>query len=226
MSLNIKELPVGERPREKALKYGVEVLSNQELLAILIRSGTAKCGVLEIASSLLEKGVTLNGLASLDQEELMEIDGISTIKAIELQTHFELAKRIAEEKLPNRYNVSSPESIYDYLRLKQGNKTQEEFMVIYLDEGYRIINMETLFKGSETCSVVSIREVLRRAILKGAGAIVIAHNHPTGLLQASNHDIVLTKKIVEASNFFNIEVLDHIIITEKGCISLKQEGVF
>ncbi len=223
--MNIKDLAKEERPREKALKYGVSVLSNKELLAILLRSGTSKHGVLEIADGLLEKGVSLNGIAGLEKEEFMQVDGISTIKAIELMAHFELAKRMIEETIPMKFNVKSPESLYEYLRLEKGGKTQEEFMVIYLDGGNNILEMETLFKGSENCSVVSVKEILRKAILKGAASIVVAHNHPSGNMCASEQDLMLTKRLKEASYVFNIAVLDHIIITKRGCMSLKREGL-
>lgn len=222
---HIKEIPDQERPREKGMKYGVSVLSNRELLAILIRSGTKEYSALEVADKLLQAGHGMQGIARLNQRELSSLPGISNVKALELQSALELSRRILQEETEQRDVVQDPESLYSWLRTSLGPKPQEEFLVVFLDHQHHIMGSAALFKGTDRSSMASPREVFKAALEANASYVMLVHNHPSGSSEPSEADIRLTKRMIHAGRIVGIQVADHLIVTQSTCTSLRNLGI-
>ncbi len=204
MQIKVNEILPEERPREKAYLYGVESLSNRDLLAIVLRCGYKGVSVLQMADELLN---AFNGIGAIGEstiEELCTVKGISKCKAIELLSCFELAKRSFRNAHGSRIFVDSPERIAQYLMHKIGHKMQEHFVVLFLDTKNQVLYEETIFIGSLNTSVVHAREIFKRAILKSSAKIVIAHNHPSGECTPSPQDVNVTNAIYETGMLVGI----------------------
>lgn len=225
MSL-IREVPPNERPREKALRYGIESLSNRELLALLLRTGIPGKSVFEVADELLDRANGIGGLAKLDQGDLCAVPGISTVKSLELQASIELSKRISYSEALEHDAIKEPETIVRWLKQTIGVKRQEHFLVIFLDNANHIISSRVLFVGTINSSIVSPREIIREALIQSAVRLVLVHNHPSGNLEPSREDIAITKKIMEAAKLVDIEVLDHLIVSHNQFLSMGERGYF
>lgn len=221
----VKEMPVEERPREKAELYGIKSLSNVELLAILIRSGYEGTSSLQIAENLIRKSNGLSFLSRLSLQDLFEIKGIKKVKALELLACFELSKRMAFCEAMNRDIMDNPNALIHWLRLELGNETQERFLVVYLNVKNHILSYDILFTGTVDSSLVHPREIFKEACLKSASRIILVHNHPSTDLKPSSADIELTKKLVDGSEVIGIEVLDHIIVSNQGFMSFRASGL-
>ena len=222
---NVRSLPSQERPREKAMRYGVRKLSNRELLAILIRCGTKRRSALEVADSILLKAEGIRGLERIGMEELQEIKGISHVKALELFAALELARRVTFEKAREMDVVKSPDMLYVWLQQKLGGEMQEKFLVLFLDQAHHIQRAETLFAGTAQETTVSPKDIFRVALRYACTAIVLVHNHPGGSLAPSKADLAMTRRIMYSGALMGIRVLDHIIVTKNGCMSFAKEGV-
>lgn len=209
-------------PREKALNYGIESLNNEELLALIIKSGQKNNSVFNIASNLIESVDGFNNLLSLNYEELIEIKGINKAKALELLAILEVAKRLSNIEQVKEKELLSPNKIFDWLRFNIGFSNLEEFFVIYLSVGGKIIKSEVLFKGTKNKSIVAIDEVLRKAILLKASGIVVCHNHPSGNVNPSFEDKVITNDLKKACDMMSIKLVDHIIVSNSSYYSFKQ----
>ncbi|OCN05127.1 hypothetical protein A4S06_01725 [Erysipelotrichaceae bacterium MTC7] len=223
--IKVKELKVDERPREKALKHGVEKLSNVELLAVLLRCGYRGVSAIELADKLLTESEGLVSLFSMSFEELIKIKGISAIKALELMSVFELSKRSSFAKINNQPIFNNPDMVYAYLNKKIGLKKQEHFYVLYLNVKNQIIHEATVFVGTLNVSVVHPREVFKAAIQKHAAAIIVAHNHPSGSPEPSEQDLQLTKKLIESGKIIGIPIIDHIIVAQNNHFSFIENGL-
>jgi DNA repair protein RadC len=221
----VEHIPADERPREKAMRYGIENLSNRELLAILIRCGTRGRSALEVADSILMKAEGIRGLAALGMEGLESIKGISHVKALELLSSLELAKRASFAEMLEQDVVRSPDSVYSWLQQKMGDSLQEEFLVLFLDQAHHIQHADTIFKGTTSAAVVSAKDILRQALRYASTDLILVHNHPGGSLSPSKADLITTRKIMEGGALMGIRVLDHILVTKTGCISLAREGM-
>ena len=219
----VKEMPDSERPREKALRYGIRTLSNRELLALILRCGTKGMSVLELADGLLIKAGGIAGLPRMSRADMRSLKGISDVKAVELEACFELASRISGAALEEKTVIHNRDDLEKWLRLKFGGRLQEEFMVIYLDTSNRIITSQTLFVGTLDQSFVSPREVFRHALMLSSKSIILVHNHPGGSLAASDSDLALTARMVEAGKTMDVEVLDHLIVSQNGVLSIRQD---
>lgn len=217
---------VEERPREKAIKYGVENLSNRELLAILLRCGYKGKSVLLLADELIAKVEGIQHLRTMDLQELTRIKGISEIKAIELMACFELVKRSTYHELVQRKEVSEPKVVANYLMQKIGNEKQEHFIVLFLNTKHAIINEKVLFIGSLNHSVVHAREIFKAAIVHNSAKILVAHNHPSGDCIPSEQDVQVTKRLQETGEMVGIPLLDHIIVSSSTYFSFKEKGFF
>lgn len=226
MGSQFKNIPLNERPREKAINNGVETLSNEELLAIILKCGTKGVSVLELAGGILKKYYTFNNILNCNYEELMEIKGINKAKAIELLTIMEIAKRIQKNKINDLKSISSPEDIYNNFSVLLKEEKQENFMVVFLDIKSHIIKYEILFVGGVSSSIIDVNFILRKAINYGASKIICLHNHPSGDPTPSNQDIMVTKKIYLHADILDIKLMDHIIIGKNSYVSLKKEGLF
>ena len=222
--LRMREVHEADRPRERFLRQGPESLSNQELLAILLRTGTKSESVLSLANRILVQFEKLHALKHATVEEMMEIKGVGEAKAIQILAAIELGKRLAQKELDNKYTIRSPEDAANYLIPELAPLQQEHFVALYLNVKNQILHKQTIFVGSLNASIVHPREIFRVAIRRSAAAIIVAHNHPSGNPSPSPEDIDVTKRLIEAGQILGVDLLDHLIIGDHQFISLKEKG--
>ncbi|SMO57267.1 RadC family protein [Gracilimonas mengyeensis] len=222
----VKDMQPDEQPREKLMRYGAESLSDSELLAILLRTGTKKLNVIETAKALLEHFGGLHSLVRKDWQSLKVIPGIAKVKAITLEAAFELARRMQIAELGNEITVTSPEDVNAYFAPKLRHLTKETFIVAFLDNTKKLTGYRSISTGGKTATIVDASEVMRQAVLHEANSIVLVHNHPSGHNKASTADIQLTKRLAECGKLFGIPVEDHVIIAGHQFVSLRSNGVF
>ncbi len=213
-------------PREKVKMFGWQSLSDDEVLAIMLRTGVKDFSVQEVAKQLLVTSKGLAGLTSLTMQECMSVKGISNIKAIELGASFELVKRVLRSSLPYMNVIDHPQVLFDWLRLEIGDKQQEHFLVVYLNTQHQIIGVKTLFVGTLDRSIIHPREIFKEAMAVSSSKIMIVHNHPSGTLTPSNADIQVTKNLKEIGELMGIPLLDHLIVSASGYVSLRQMNMF
>ncbi len=219
----MKQLPVSERPREKALRYGIESLSNRELLALLIRHGTSGYSVLDIADELLKDG--LQKLPNMKMNELTAVKGIKQVKALELLSWFELSRRIASEKMMKKDVIKDPDSLIQWCILKLGSLQQEHFLAVFLNVHNEVITYKVLFTGTVDMPLVHPREVFKEAITVSCSKILVVHNHPTGHLEPSAADLQMTENLCNAGNLMKIPVIDHLIVSSTEYFSFREHGL-
>ncbi len=222
--LRMREVHEADRPRERFLRQGPESLSNQELLAILLRTGTKNESVLSLANRILVQFEKLHALKHATVEEMMEIKGVGEAKAIQILAAIELGKRLAQKELDNKYTIRSPEDAANFLIPELAPLQQEHFVALYLNVKNQILHKQTIFVGSLNASIVHPREIFRVAIRRSAAAIIVAHNHPSGNPSPSPEDIDVTKRLIEAGQILGVDLLDHLIIGDHQFISLKEKG--
>lgn len=218
-------LPEKERPREKALQYGIRALSNQELLALLIRHGSKQNGALDIAAKVLKESGSLCRLSEFSKEQLEQIKGISAVKSLELLACFELGRRMSFEECLKQDVVCNSGVLLNWLSKEIGSADQEMFLVVYLNVHNQILKYEILFKGTLDRSLVSVREIYQKALLCNSSRIIAVHNHPSGNPEPSGEDILVTDQLREAGALMNIQLLDHIIVAGNKSFSFKQSGL-
>ncbi|WP_047984042.1 RadC family protein [Ornithinibacillus californiensis] len=223
-SIMIKDVPKEDRPRERLLNLGANHLSNQELLAILLGSGTKSESVMTLANRVLMHFEGLKLLKDATIEELTAIKGIGSAKGVLILSALELGKRLSQYKPNDRYVIRSPEDGADYIMEEMRNLNQEHFVVIFLNTKNQIIHRQTIFIGSLNASIVHPREVFREAVKRSAASIIVAHNHPSGDPAPSQEDIHVTKRLAESGKMIGIELLDHLIIGDRKFVSLKEKG--
>ena len=224
MKENFKCIPINERPREKAINYGIDSLSNEELLAIILRCGTRNKNVLELSSDIMKKYITFNNLINSSYEDLVKIQGINKAKAIELLAIIEISKRVQKNKINTMKKINDPKDIYDNFYILLNEEKQEVFIVIFLNIKSHIIKYEKLFVGGTSSSIIDINLIFKKAINYGASKIICLHNHPSGDSTPSNQDILITKKIIKISEIIGVILLDHIIIGKDNYTSLKKDN--
>ncbi len=222
----VKDLPEEERPRERMIKYGSEGLSNTELLAILLRTGSRNESVLQLANKILSELKGILHLHEITVEELTTIKGVGPAKAIQIKAAIELGRRVSKQFTIDRYIIRSPRDVANYLMEDMRYLKQEQFLILLLDTKNHVISKEIISIGSLNSSIVHPREVFKPAIKKSASAIIAAHNHPSGDSTPSKEDIQVTNRLIEAGKILGIELLDHIIIGDGKYFSLKDEGLF
>lgn len=221
----IKDYPLEEKPREKALRYGIRTLSSRELLAIILRSGPRGQSVLETADALLKKTGGIGGLPKMSIAQLCSVRGISKVKALEILACFEISRRVLAENAFNTDVIGNPGHLVRWLQSEIGSELQEKFMVVYLNSRNCIISSKVLFIGTINESKVYPREIFREALLCGSTNVILVHNHPTGDPCPSFEDIRLTDRMVEAGRIMGVRVLDHLIITRSGWLSMAGESL-
>ncbi|TFD92536.1 JAB domain-containing protein [Jeotgalibacillus sp. R-1-5s-1] len=223
-TLMIRDFKDEDRPRERLKMQGPQSLSNQELIAILLRTGSKQESVLTLANKLLHE---FNGLRSLKEasfEEITTLKGIGDAKAIQILAAVEIGRRIANITFEDRFTIRSPEDGASMLMNEMRFLTQEHFVALYLNTKNQVIHQQTIFIGSLNASIVHPREVFKEAFKRSAASIICAHNHPSGDPSPSKEDIDVTRRLVECGKMIGIEVLDHLIIGEKKYVSLKEKG--
>ncbi|WP_313075332.1 RadC family protein [Melaminivora sp.] len=235
----LKDLPTQAQPREKLLARGAAALSDAELLAIVLRTGMAGKGVLQLAGELLSPperdGATgqltgggfggIAGLLHANAGELARIKGLGPAKRAELLAVLELARRALAEQLAERAVFDSPGAVRHYLQLHLAARTHEVFAALFLDSQHRLIAMEELFRGTLTQTSVYPREVVLRALQHHAAAVILAHNHPSGSVQPSRADEALTQTLKSALALVDVRVLDHIIVAPGASLSMAEQGL-
>ncbi len=225
--LTVKELPLTEQPYEKCEHYGAASLSDAELLAVIIRSGSTKHRAIDVAHRVLTNDKRDQGIVSLYQytmNELMKIHGIGKVKAIQLLCLAEISKRMAKASYGMKIRFSSPETIANYYMEQMRHLKVEQAVLLFLDTKCQLIRDMELSKGSVNSSITAPREIYLNALKYGAVYIILLHNHPSGDPMPSKEDIITTKRIREAGLLIGIQLMDHIIIGDNMYISLKEQG--
>ncbi len=222
--LTIKEMPEDERPREKLIKYGAENLSNAELLALIIRVGNKSRTAVELSQDIYNKFGGLKALNYLTINQLKKMNGIGTAKAVQISSLVELSKRIASLNREEKDIIKSPKDAAQILMPELRYLTQEVFKIILLDIKNQIIAIPMISKGGLSSSIVHPREVFKEAIKHSSAAMLLIHNHPSGIPEPSRDDINITKKLIDAGKIVGIDVLDHIIIGDGIFVSMKEKG--
>ena len=221
-TLTIKEMPKNERPREKLIDIGVEFLSNEELVAILLATGSKEKTALELARDILNNDLGMHGLAMAQLEDFLKLDGIGPAKACILMSAVELGKRIAYLESVEKLDLSSPKSIADLMMRDMRFERVEKFKILLLDVKNQLIAKEEISTGGINYSLVDTKVVFEPVIRKGATSIVLVHNHPSGDPNPSAEDRKLTERLSQAGKYLSIEVLDHIIIGDNKYYSFKE----
>jgi DNA repair protein RadC len=221
----IKELPEGDRPRERLEHYGAAALSTAELLAIILRVGTKDENVIRLAQRLLMCYGGLAGLAQAPFVELTEIKGLGPAKTTQLKAAFELGKRLQVAAPHDRPVVKSPADAANLLMMEMAPLEQEHLRTVIMDSKNHVLKIHTVYVGSVNAAQVRVGELFREAIRMNAAALIVAHNHPSGDPTPSPEDVHVTRQIVEAGKLLNVDVLDHLVIGQQRWVSLKERGL-
>lgn len=231
-SLRIKDLPDGERPRERLVEQGAGALRNAELIAILLRTGLQGMSAVQVAERLISQFETLNGLAAASLDQLRRVKGVGRDKAIALKGAFTLARRMADELHEEPPVLDNPAAVADLLRESNRFYKVEHFQVALLNTRRRLIRVETISQGTLDSLLIHPREVFKPAITLNASGILLVHNHPSGDPRPSEADIKVTRDLIRAGQLLKIEVLDHVILGRKSkdrpkdYVSLRELGYF
>lgn len=223
--LTIKDLPLDERPREKLLANGATVLSNAELLAILLRSGTKRDSALRLAEQLLINHGGISGLGGLAPQDLSKLKGIGNAKAVTIAAAVELGKRMSTTLGDRRSIIRSPQDVANLMMPRLRYENKEKFVVVLLSTKNHVLAAPTVSVGTLNASLVHPRDLFREAIKYCAASVILVHNHPSGDPSPSQEDIALTGKLIEAGLLLDISVIDHVIIGDGKYVSLKEKEI-
>jgi DNA repair protein RadC len=221
----IPDWPADDRPREKLLSKGPAALSDAELLAIFLRTGTSGRSAVDLARDLLTQFGSLSRLGAAAQKEFSAIKGLGPAKYVQLQAVMEMARRALREEFKSGDTLASPKAVRDYLRLLLQSRGEEVFMALFLDAQNRTLAVEELFRGTLTQTSVYPREVVKRALHYNAAAVIFAHNHPSGLAEPSRADENLTQALKQALALVDVKVLDHFIVGHGASMSFAERGL-
>jgi DNA repair protein RadC len=221
----IKDWPTDERPREKLLTKGAAALSDAELLAVLLRNGTAGRSALDIAREVLKSFHSLRKLIAADRQRFCSERGLGPARFAELQAAIEIARRQLSEPLLAGPLLSSPKATRDFLSAQLRDLEHEVFCCLYLDKRHRLIRFEELFRGTIDGASVHPREIVKLALQRNSAAVIIAHNHPSGVAEPSHADELITQRVREALALVDIRLLDHIIVGDGATVSLAERGL-
>jgi len=223
--MSIKQLPADARPREKLLQHGAASLSDPELLALLLRTGIKGQGVLQMADALLLRFGGFAELLHAQAADLRSIKGLGPAKRAELAAVIEMARRALAQQLSAAPVFDSPQCVKDYLQLHLGNLPHEVFAVLFLDAQHRLIKLDQMFTGTLGQTSVYPREVVKLALARNAGAVILAHNHPSGVAEPSRADEFLTQSLKTALALVDVRVLDHLVIGRGQVVSFAERGL-
>lgn len=221
----IRDLPTSERPRERLRDYGPSALSNAELLAILLRTGTSRASALDLAAAILARRRGLAGLARVNFGELCTEKGLGEAKAAQVMAALELGRRVAAAQPEERPSVTSPQDVANLLGGELSHLDQEELRLLLLNTRNHLVGIHTVYRGNVNSAVVRVGEVLREAVRQGVPAVIVVHNHPSGDPTPSRDDVTMTRKLVEAGRLLDVEVLDHVVIGGQRFVSLRERGL-
>jgi len=221
----ITDWPAGERPREKLLQKGAASLSDAELLAIFLRTGMKGKSAVDLARELLTRFGSLTQLVAASETDFRKIKGMGQAKYVQLQAVLELSRRALKEELQRGDTLESPQAVRDFLQLLLGGRQQEVFLVLFLDTRHRVIAAEELFHGTLSQTSVYPREVVKRALAHNAAAVILAHNHPSGVAEPSQSDQLLTGALKQALALVDVRVLDHFIVAAGQTLSFAEKGL-
>ncbi|GAY75130.1 RadC family protein [Sporolactobacillus inulinus] len=224
-NIMMKDVPNGDRPRERLIREGASVLSNQELLAILLQSGTRNQSVMQLAGRLVSQFNGLEQLREASIEEMKQVKGVGAAKAVLLLAVFEIGRRMNQKAHDSRYAIRSPEDGADYVMEEMRTLKQEHFVALFLNTKNQVLHKCTIFVGSLNASIVHPREVFKEAVRQSAASIICFHNHPSGDPTPSKEDIDVTRRLASCGKMLGVDVLDHIVIGDRRFVSLKQKGL-
>lgn len=225
--VKIKDIPASDRPVERLIQKGKESLSNEELLAILLRTGTKGKSSKDLAIRILKEAKEIHHLNKVNLEELMKIDGIGESKAALILASIELGKRVYQtvDSLNNKKG-NNPSLIFEYYKDLLKDKTQEHFYAVYLDQAKKIMKDKLLFIGTINYSLVHPRDIFKEAYILSASSIILVHNHPTGNVMPSSNDIDTTLNLRKIGDLLGVKIIDHIIIGNHNYYSFFENGCF
>ncbi|MGS0690526.1 RadC family protein [Shewanella sp. 30m-9] len=220
----IKDWPEGEAPREKLLNNGVKQLSDAELLAVLLRIGVKGLSAVELARTMLNEFGGLRGLLSASQMQVCRQDGIGPVKFAQIQAAVELGTRISQEKLQRGNFLSDPDLTRDYLMRQLSDRAYEVFAILLLDSQHRVIQFVELFRGTINSASVYPREVVSLVLEKNAAAVIVCHNHPSGIAELSSADRRITERLKQALQTIDVSLLDHMVVGDREIVSFAERG--
>lgn len=223
--MSITDWPEGERPREKLLQKGAAALSDAELLAIFLRTGVVGKSAVDLARELLNRYGTLTQLFAASEADFCSVHGMGQAKFVQLQAVLEMSRRALQETLQRGDALNSPRAVRDYLQLLLAGRQQEVFVVLFLDTQHRVIATEELFHGTLSQTSVYPREVVKRALALNAAAVILAHNHPSGVAEPSSADELITGVLKQALALVDVRVLDHFIVAAGTTLSFAERGL-
>lgn len=221
----ITDWPEFERPREKLLQKGAASLSDAELLAIFLRTGVTGKSAVDLARDLLTRFGSLTQMFAASEIDFCETHGMGQAKYSQLQAVLEMSRRALQEEMQHGDALNSPRAVRDYLRLLLGGRQQEVFLALFLDTQHRVITAEELFHGTLSQTSVYPREVVKRALAHNAAAVILAHNHPSGVAEPSQADQLLTAALKQALGLVDVRVLDHFVVTGGQTQSFAEKGL-
>jgi DNA repair protein RadC len=224
-TMAIRDWPVGERPREKLLAAGAHVLSEAELLAILLRTGVRGQSALDLARSLLVEFGSLRGLLTADRQRACATSGLGPARYAALQAALELARRHYRELMMTGPALANPRATREFVRMRLRDLPHEVFCCAYLDNRHRVIAFDELFRGTIDGASVHPREVVKQALARNAAAVILVHNHPSGVAEPSQADELITRRLKEALGLVDIRVLDHLVVGDGVCESFAERGL-
>ena len=221
----ITDWPEGERPREKLLARGAAALSDAELLAIFLRTGVTGKSAVDLARELLNQFGNLTQLFATSEADFCAVHGMGQAKYVQLQAVLEMSRRALQEQLQRGDALNSPRAVRDYLQLLLASRSQEVFVVLFLDTQHRVLATEELFHGTLGQTSVYPREVVKRALAHNAAAVILAHNHPSGVAEPSQSDQLLTDALKQALALVDVRVLDHFVVALGKTLSFAEKGL-
>lgn len=222
---SLSSVPVVELPRERMMNQGLDALSNVELIAILLRTGSSGESVMNLANRVLGQVGGIREFLDTSLEELIKVKGIGTAKAIQLLAGIELGRRVAKTTPQERWAIRSPEDVSKLMMEEMRHLTQEHFVCLFLNTKNQVIAQHTIFIGSLNSSIVHPREVFKEAIRRSSASIICLHNHPSGDPTPSKEDIEVTKRLISVGQIVGIDMLDHVIIGDGRFCSLREKGL-
>lgn len=221
----ITDWPLDDRPREKLLAKGAQALSESELLAVFLRTGTRGKSAVDLGRDMMARFGSLARLFSAGLDEFCQVHGLGAAKYAQLQAIMEIARRALAEEMASRSALDSPKAVRDYLRLSLSDRPHEVFLGLFLDAQNRVIAVEEMFRGTLTQTSVYPREVVKRALFHNAAGVIFAHNHPSGVAEPSHADEDLTQALKQALGLVDIKVLDHFVIGSGRALSFAERGL-